>query len=175
LLEKIKMIMPRKYVKLFALLLAVALTAIAVFEIHESYVQRVEYEFYRQHIGPHIGHHSILNVKDSSHICHLPVYDPFDPTILSYFKKCPTIACGTPQFPLTYMDNYGTIHLNGTAIKEAGLEEKEFHCALYEIIRKPNNDDHYELGPPKVQYYNFKAYYYVIKYIYPTVYQYDNI
>lgn len=138
--------MPRKYIKLFALLLAVALTAIAVFELHESYVQRVEYEFYRQHIGPN----SVLNVKDASHVCHLPVYDPFDPTILTYIKKWPSISCGTPQFPLTYMDNNGTIHLNGTAIKEAGLEEKEFHCALYEVLRKPNDDDHFELGPPKV-------------------------
>ncbi|KAF4516747.1 hypothetical protein B566_EDAN008438 [Ephemera danica] len=134
--------MMSKYRKKYLAFLAMIVAIFATYEFYDSYVSSVEMEFYKTYFTSHS--------HDIGGTCKLPDYDPFDPTILKYIKKWPAIACGRTQLPLTYLDADGFVYINETALRRTKIPKKQFHCMFQEVKRTPNDDFHFELGPPEI-------------------------
>lgn len=127
--------------KIFFVIVGAALVITAVLEGHDSYVHNLEAKFYEEHMaGP----------PPQNSFCHIPHHDPFDPTIMRYIKSWPKIDCGSPQPPITYIEQNGSICVNKTAVTNSKLHWDHLLCTHQEIIRAKDNDDNFVLGPKKV-------------------------
>ncbi|KAF4524380.1 hypothetical protein B566_EDAN007556 [Ephemera danica] len=87
--------------------------------------------------------------KRNASNCIISDYDPFDASIKRYITKWPAIDCGTPQLPLTYLDNNGFIKVNMSAVKKSKIPRNSIHCIYQEVLRPRKDDSHFKLGDPK--------------------------
>ncbi|CAB3387376.1 Hypothetical predicted protein [Cloeon dipterum] len=134
--------MMRRHAKALLAVVTALLVVTAILETHESYVNKLKDEFYKEHMT---GPQAVINSA-----CVLPRYEPYDPSIMHFIKSWPKIDCGSPQPPLTYVDDKGYLHINKTAVPKLKYPWEKLGCYHYEIIRLKNDDDRIKLGPGKV-------------------------
>uniref|UniRef100_A0A1I8AJC2 Sulfatase domain-containing protein n=1 Tax=Steinernema glaseri TaxID=37863 RepID=A0A1I8AJC2_9BILA len=125
---------PRK-TRFYALLLAVPLTFFVIF-------QQLSYS------KSHELYNALLMRTELSEneACKLPNIDPWDETILPFFRKADPLNCKRLQPELTYLTPQGLILFNTTELQTAGYEITSLQCSYRCFGKELGGDDTLQYG-----------------------------